>query len=233
MILSFTEELYIIIKGYSRRNNVYIPNEIINIIKKYRLINNIIKFSTSNDVSNKYENITINKNVILTCKPWVNSNNTSNNSNNSNGGILIVTANKLINNGSIDCSGNGFYNKHGYGFGKKDQRVTHLVAGGSYGTNGQRCDRFGIIGDIYGWNTLQVIYHGSGCHSNKSSYGVGGGGIIIIYCMEFINNGTIHCDGKHGGSGGSILIIVKSCIYIDTLYIYYLNCFPCIMNNYQ
>jgi uncharacterized repeat protein (TIGR02543 family) len=111
--------------------------------------------------------------------------------------------------------------------------------GGSYGTKGTNGSNNGFSGNIYGDDSLNKIYLGSGGggsssyrHSSGSgSGGAGGngGGIILIFTDTINNNGTIsssganganhitHGGGGGGGSGGSVKIFSKNKTLIGSI----------------
>ena len=225
-------ELILLLDGYSKENNngKLCPRSIITIIHEYvfnspyNMANKgkigktrkvILKWDNDNDNS-PFGSLDIPNNVIVTCNTWIfNKNN--------NDGILLINAYTVINNGKINVDGKGYYGFNGVGYGSTKTVETDIyVGGGSYGTSGTVCQgHYHFLsqpGLTYGNKYLNKIYFGCGSTHYKCKKGKGGGGIIIIYCNKFINNGIIGSNGYsqkgsypygYGGSGGSILIVSK------------------------
>eukprot|EP01084_Bolivina_argentea_P011624 21725_1 len=127
-------------------------------------------------------------------------------------GIIQIKCKTLIvgENGVLNVIG-----KNGWGRGTAS-------GGGGYGSKGKGADTYyypgGAIsaphakgslsgGDVYGEKTLNVLYHGSGSSgADGKSYG---GGVVELIAERLINKGSIRCNGRGGGSGGSIKLQAK------------------------
>eukprot|EP01084_Bolivina_argentea_P056892 104036_1 len=203
----------ILIAGYIRTNSkLFVPKSVqVLIINFYNTLtfNSSIQLKAGNKINLPNCIITISKNVTISCDKWTITDN--NNNATDSGGIIHIICDSLINNGTIDASGTGWYGQSGKGSGCYFATSSRLpdMSGGSYGKLASSCgDIYAMDSSLYGDAKLSKVYYGSGiAQFNDRS----GGGIIIIQCNTYFeNNGKIKCNGDSGCSGGSILIIAKS-----------------------
>ena len=188
-----------------------------NILKSINIKNDLIVHENEimvlkSDTLHEYNNVIIHKNGYLYTDPYKKNIKT--------GGKLFLKINdKFIvkRNAQINLNGDGYpggsKRKNGCGPGKgiyyESMFGNITIGGGSYGT---KCENGG---EIYGNETIDTLYLGSGGAGGKASYGCQGGGAIKIICKSIhigINAG-IYCNGNGlngeycgGGSGGSIYI---------------------------
>eukprot|EP01084_Bolivina_argentea_P061419 112242_1 len=120
-----------------------------------------------------------------------------NDAENKDEGITYIRGNIVRNNGTLSASELGYYGSNGLGYGGENDE-----ASGSYGNVfSDHPDN----GKMYGDKKLSKLYRGCG----KINSSTASGGILIIECNEFINNGFVLCQGGNKTSGGSLFILCK------------------------